>query len=191
MNVDIDSILYIIITIAILAISGLGSRRKKRAQQMQQAAAPPAEQASEESTGQYGGSGPVDPDAENSGPSGSAVRPPFSGPSSNPFEKLEQLLTGQFQDAVSQFKAPVEPEAGPVSMEGESLEVTADEEEMILEHIRRDRESLSKDQETEQSKDLEIEADKTGEDTLPSLFEDVDEIKKAVIYSEILNRKYN
>ena len=172
MKLDIDSILYIVITIVILIISGLGSRRRKKARQMQVPGSGPADPGSFE---------PVPGDTMESGPgkSGYATvkepRAPAQQQAASPLERLEQFLTGQFPQAES--------------MEGESLEEQVDEEELILEQIRREREEPEVESPVEEPADYDFETEKTQE-KLPPLFENADEIKKAVIYSEILKRKY-
>ena len=97
MKIDINNIFYIVLMIILLVVSGLSSRRKKRAQQMKKAAPSSAQPGTQEAEGMA-----------LPGPR-AAVK--------DPFERLEQILTGQ-----SRYE----------SMEGESLEVLEDEEEMII-----------------------------------------------------------
>ncbi len=154
MKIDIDSILYIVITIVILVISGLGSRRKKKMQQMKTPAAP--------------GSGLFEP--------GETDEPQAQQEATNPFERFEQILSGQTPKTWT--------------MEEESPETIVDEEELIPEEIK----ERTQEEETEVWEDKtakeEIQTEEPEEKTLPGLFENVNEIKRAVIYNEILNRKY-
>jgi len=171
MKIDIDSILYIAIMIVVLVISGLSSRKKKRAKQMQAqaqasgAAEPdPFEHVEDESS-----------DARATGPV--KTKTAFASQQvSNPLGRLEQFLSGQFPQVET--------------MEGESLETTVDEEELILEEIRRSREKdemrVSEEKPAEQEEQTE-KLEKTG---IPPLFDNLDEVKKAIIYSEIMQRKY-
>ncbi len=181
MKLDFDSILYIVITIVILVIGALGSRRKKRFQEAQAASA----QGSDKDT-----SG-----TDQTGSEEETYKRPAQ--TADPLSRLEQFLTGQMPEAYS--------------MEGESLETLEDEEEKILEDIQKSR--LEKEEESEEkSQELSVEEpyripdeiqagaiipgeegleyDRKTRKTLPDLFANTDEIKKAVIYNEILNRKY-
>lgn len=154
MKIDIESYLGIIIMVIILIISGLGSRRRKQAQ-MRQAASSPAQPGTPESD---------DP----------SFQPPAQ-PAMDPFERLEQILTGQ-----SRYD----------SMEGESVEVVEDEEQMIVEKTPARppapvREAVVK------SPDLSAGMeDVPEENNLEGLFKDADEITRAIVYSEILARRY-
>ena len=175
MKLDFDTILYIVITLAILVISALGSRRKKRLQKTQ-SPAPPGTDSSE----------PLEketPFLDLIKKSAQAVsEDPYQetrrGPQqqiTNPLERLEQFLTGQ------------EPQY--VSTEGESLETIVDEEEQILQEINED----SKEENNkidEQIPDNGLIKKARPEKNPLGLFDNVSEIKKAVIYSEILKRKY-
>ena len=154
MNIDLESYLGIIIMVIILIISGLGSRRRKQAQ-MKQAASSPA---------QPGTPQPEDPSF-----------PPSAPPAMDPFERLEQILTGQ-----SRYE----------TMERASLEDLQDEEEMIVDEppaappaTVRKADVKSPDPSAEM-KDLPQKIN------LESLFKDADEITRAIIYSEILARRY-
>ena len=146
MKIDIDSIFYIILSIIILVVSGLGSRRRKKAQQMKK-------------------------------PTHSVARPVTQPrqPALDPFSRLEQILTGQSQYGIQ---------------EGESLEVLEDEEQIIIDE---EEEYLAEPvpQQEEKRPDLNYETeDDQEEKSLDGLFSDVDEITRAIIYSEILPRKY-
>ena len=174
MKLDFDTILYIVITLAILVISALGSRRKKRLQKTQ-SPAPPGTDSSE----------PLEketPFLDLIKKSAQAVsEDPYQetrrGPQqqiTNPLERLEQFLTGQ--------------EPRYASAEGESLETIVDEEEQILEEIQ----GNSREEDYNVAEQIpENEYNKADpEKNQLGLFDDVDEFKKAIIYSEILKRKY-
>ena len=169
MKIDIDSILYIVITIVILIISGLGSRRKKLAQQMQAKAPVDADE-------DYPEPDPIEfQKAEYNEP----VRSREASPSPHvpsPLERLDQFITGKFPEAVS--------------LEGESLEETVDEEELILEEIQRSRENEHMEVPEEKQAEQVIQIEKPGQKGLPPLFDNLHEVKKAIIYSEIIHRKY-
>ena len=170
MKVDFDTILYIVITIVILVVSGLGSRRKKKLQKQQLSDPAGSEPDSYESRESQTGAG-------NFVEAQKRQTIPDWQQSSSPFERLERILGGE----IPQYE----------SMEGESLETTVDEEEQILEEIRLSR--LEDEAETVQDQPEEeiIKTEKQVGKGIPGLFENIDEVKKAVIYSEILNRKYN
>ena len=155
MKIDINNIFYIVLMIIVLVVSGLGSRRKKRAQQMKKASPSPSQP------------GTWEPDEIE-------VPKPRS-PVMDPFERLEQILTGQ-----SRYQ----------SMEGESLEVLEDEEEMIIDEEEKILAAPDHRQERMQP-DLTAEMeDEQEEKSVDGLFRDLDEITRAIIYSEILPRKY-
>jgi predicted secreted protein len=155
MKIDLDAIFYIILSIIILIVSGLGSRRRKQAQQMKgtvpSTAQTPAQERSEIET------------------------PQARSPVVDPFERLEQILTGQ-----SRYE----------TLEGESLEVIEDEEEAIVDEEEEIMEpTIPEMEEKTYHLPVETEADDTKMD-LKDLFRDVNEITKAFIYSEIFPRKY-
>ncbi len=192
MKMDTDSILYIVITLVILVISGLSSKRKKKAQMEAQAAE--ARKRDDEFEGdeeEY-----YEPEAYEEEPEPAPMNifetlksasSTVTRQSSNPFEKLEQFMGGQNPFSVNQ-------DPRVQGMEGESLEDTIDEEEQILEDIRKRRENeptspIEKEPVDEPENDYTLSEDRKKEDIL-ELFGNVNEIKKAVIYSEILNRKY-
>jgi hypothetical protein len=176
MKMDFDSILYIVITIVILVISALGSRRKKRAQQVQGPGATQDIRSTDSRDDQPYGTEEEEP------------APPRQEPAweqaINPLGRLEKILSGQ----ISGFE----------NLEGESMEVTVDEEEQILEDIRRSRmeeEAEEVEIETEPEPEPELQSPspqhtiKRGKGDLLELFKDPDDIKKAIIYNEILKRK--
>jgi hypothetical protein len=110
-------------------------------------------------------------------PSPSVARPVTQPrqPSLDPFSRLEQILTGQSRYG---------------TLEGESLEVLEDEEQIIIDE---EEEYLAAPvpQQEEKRPDLTYETeDNQEEKSLDGLFSDVDEITRAIIYSEILPRKY-
>jgi hypothetical protein len=107
-----------------------------------------------------------------------SVARPFTQPRQpalDPFSRLEQILTGQSQYGIQ---------------EGESLEVLEDEEQIITDE---EEEYLAEPvpQQEKKRPDLNYETeDDQEEKSLDGLFSDVDEITRAIIYSEILPRKY-
>ena len=155
MKIDIESIFFIIISIVILVVSGLGRRRKKQAQKMKNtvpASAQPGRQEPEE--------------LEVPNPRGSVM---------DPFERLEQILTGQ-----SRYE----------SMEGESLEVLDDEEEMIIDEEEKILAAEDHRQERMRPDPTAETEDEQEKKSVEGLFGDLDEITRAIIYSEILPRRY-
>ena len=187
MKTDIDTILYIVITLAILVISGLSSRKKK-ARMMEAQAKTRSEEDIYESDEQdsysqesYEDEVP-EPAPSNIFETLKSASSSFSQQSSNPFERLEQLFGAQ---------TPI-----IESAEGETLENTVDEEEQILADIQRRREEVSNTKtDVAAAEEHKTDAYSTqplekGSRDLLTLFGNIDEIKKAVIYSEILNRKY-
>jgi FtsZ-interacting cell division protein ZipA len=154
MKIDIDSYLYIILMVIILVVSGLGGRRKKRAQKMRPLPSS-AQQGTRESE-----------DIE-------VARP--RNPVIDPFERLEQILTGQ-----SRYE----------SMEGESLETLDDEEEAIVDEEEKILAAQDHRQESKRPDPTAETEDEQGKKSLDDLFGDVDEVTRAIIYSEILPRKY-
>ena len=93
----------------------------------------------------------------------------------DPFERLEQILTGQ-----PQYE----------TLERESLEDLEDEEQMIMDEEEANS-AAAEPQQMEYQPGLPPE--KEGEQIeqgMPGLFQDLDEITRAIIYSEILPRKY-
>lgn len=155
MKIDIDTIFYIILSIIILVVSGLGSRRRKQARQMNKSA-PFASQ----------------PDTRK--PEEMEVPKP-RGPVIDPFDRLEQILTGQ-----TRYE----------TMEGESLEVLEDEEEAIVDEEEEYLAAPVPQQEAKRPKSTAETEDEQGKKSLDDLFGDVDEVTRAIIYSEILPRKY-
>ena len=159
MKTDLNSILYIVIMIVVLVISGLGSRRKKKMQQLQ------ARPFLEDETTETRPSEPIQVRAA------SATRKVQS-----PFDRLEEFITGQFPEQMS--------------MEGESLESTEDEEDLILEEIRKSREEEKPSVPEKKQEEKLSELMKSKKEPEPALFGNFSEIKRAIIYSEILKRKY-
>ena len=138
-----------------LIVSGLGSRRRKQTQQMK---------------------GPVPSSARPTAQERVEIETPQArSPVVDPFERLEQILTGQ---------------SGYETLEGESLEVIEDEEEAIVDEEEEIMVTTIPEMD-EVTYDLpeEKEDDDTKMD-LEDLFGDVNEITKAFIYSEIFPRKY-
>jgi len=153
MKSDFNTIIYIVISIAILVISGLSGARRRKAQQLK--------------TTPNRGSTPQ---------------------GMNAMDRLEQMFTGQLgYDNIG--------EAGILEEEEESMEdepvaedisLMTDEEGKTVFEDKQDatdtnfEEIFSKGQEEQEEQDI----------TTIELFSDVDEFKKAVIYSEIFRRKY-
>jgi hypothetical protein len=155
MKMDIDAIFYIILSIIILVVSGLGSRRRKQAQQMKATGTP---------AGRPGSPGPV------------ASKPEGPGqPAMDPFERLEQILTGQ-----TRYE----------SLEGESLEVLEDEEESIVDEEEEVYEAPVKEMKAQDNEPLLVGKEQGTGIAVEGLFKDLDEITRAFIYSEIFPRKY-
>ncbi len=87
-------------------------------------------------------------------------------PALDPFSRLEQILTGQ----------------SPEVMEDEELTIIDDQEEYLAEPVP---------QQEAHEPDFTAETeDDQGKKSLDGLFRDADEITRAIIYSEILPRKY-
>lgn len=180
MKMDIDTILYIVITLAILVFSGLSGRKKKRAQMMEAEAKASGEQEEDFYKEDYNEDQAAEPAPSNIFETLKSTGSDLAH-SSNPFERLEQILSGQ---------PPVITSMEGESMEGESMETLVDEEEQILADIRRREESEpSRAPEIEPETDIP-ETNAEGSKGILKLFGNVDEIKKAVIYNEIFNRKY-
>ncbi len=146
MKIDIDSIFYIILSIIILVVSGLGSRRRKKAQQMNKPT-----------------------------PSAARLVTQPRQPSLDPFDRLEQILTGQSRYG---------------TLEGESLEVLEDEEQIIIDEKEEYLAAPVPQQEVQQPDFTAETEDDQGKESPDGLFRDADEITRAIIYSEILPRKY-
>jgi hypothetical protein len=96
-------------------------------------------------------------------------------PAVDPFERLEQILTGR---------------PAYESFEGESLEVLQDEEDIPVD----EEEMMAESPPVERKAVKVVPRKEDEEEEIPSypegLFRDMDEITKAVIYSEIFPRKY-
>lgn len=155
MKMDIDAIFYIILSIIILIVSGLGSRRRKQAQQLKAPGTPARTP------------GAADLEA------GKPQRP--GQPAMDPFDRLEQILTGQ-----TRYE----------SLEGESLEDLEDEEEAIVDEEEEIYEAPVTEVAAQDEKPLSArEVVGTGS-IVEGLFANMDEITRAFIYSEIFPRKY-
>jgi hypothetical protein len=163
MKMDFDTLIYIIISIVIVVLSALGSSRRRKAQQ-----------------GQVPGSGA-----------------PSAVPGTDPLERLEQMFTGQLTE-----EDTGEPE---IREEEEERQVTMTEsprEELSSRVVSQPEKMPEEGQATimplEDENDSHgysvVDPDELSEkekrQKVKELFEDVDEIKKAVIYSEIFKRKY-
>ena len=155
MKIDIDTLIYIIISIAILVLSGVGGARRRKAQQL-------------------------------NAPAGKSPKP---APGLDAINKIEQMFTGQLGYG--------NPEQMEVLDEEEILEEAVIEEEppKVEMFLKGEGQFQSRLEEGRISADYKDEDnDKLQEDEsrrmVGELFTDVDEIKKAVIYSEIFQRKY-
>ncbi len=159
--IDLDSFIFIIITIVILVLSGIGSARKRKARQ---------------SSGV-----PETQDQDETGP-GSPV------PGMDTFSRLEEMFTGRMgfseetgtgiptdeADIVEEHQPQATSQDTPLPEEGiPTVEPLDDEEESSITIY-------------------DLPDAQLGEKRLKvsELFKNMDEIKKAVIYSEIFNRKY-
>jgi hypothetical protein len=155
MKIDIESVFYIILTIIILVVSGLGSRRRKQAQQLKKSAPGTAWSSADE---------PGEPGLQRQ-----------RHPVQDPFDRLEQFLTGQ-----PRYE----------TLEGESLEVIEDEEGSIMDEEEKILMTPAADQELKVD-DISLEKEYEGDRHIEEdLFGDLDEITRAFIYSEIFPRKH-
>jgi hypothetical protein len=174
MKIDIDSYLYIIITIVILIITALGRRKKKSPQQAtgKTAGRPAGVQSKPEQYESY----------EDSG---------VEQVTSDPFERLEQLFAPQ--ETVVKVQEE-EPETVQSKME-------LDAEARRLEEMEREREQRYSEKIKEEQAEafrIHTEGDLTAgpvqgkeeEISLLTLFDDPEDFTKAIIYSEIFNTKY-
>lgn len=158
MKIDLDTIFYLIITIVILALTGLSRRKKKRPVPGQELQGMDEQEPKSPQNGRLSDTADV---------------------ISDPFERLENM-----------FKQP-EPDDTPKVV---SLEEIVDEETEYLEEKeaaskgKPPGEEILKEDLTKRSMQMEEEI-KVRKVQKLKLFENVDELKKAVIYAEILNRK--
>ena len=150
MKLDFDTFIYIILSIVILVLSGLGGARRRKSQQLT---------ASTDSTRS-------------------------STPGMDAINALEQMFTGQlgFEEA-DQEETPGAEETIDEKLPRE--EISVEKEEKIQSRLEEGRfisihTEEDPDEQKEDGKKLMVE----------ELFKDVDEIKKAVIYSEIFQRRY-
>ncbi len=170
MRLDVDTIIYIIISIAILVLSGLGGARKRRAQNLRAPAG-----GSREGTGQVPGR-----DAS------------VSQPGMDAFDRLERMFTGEMA-----YEDAGEDRDETTSEEKE----TGEEEKPAAEEVRAE-ELPEEGGSTLKSSEIKETGFDSGQQTVPDtgdderglsvdeLFRNVKDVKKAVIYSEIFNRKY-
>jgi hypothetical protein len=190
MKVNPDSIVFIIISLLILFISGLSKRRKKKPVMKSNL------QFKQPITPGYKGKDLFD-----------AVRM-----INDPLDKLEKMFsTPQETDMqegtslevvkdveqgpaeVSTFKKTVLEEV-PTGKEAQSLEVIVDEVAEYLKEKEIEKSAIKSERKfddldlTKQGSTGSIGSDQKKRNKIP-LFENVDEIKKALIYSEILKRK--
>ena len=186
MKADFDTIIYLLITIAILVISGLGSRRKRRLQQTQ---APPRPD--------NAGEGPGKTDTEPAARTAfDELRDRFMS-DLYPQDKM-QARTRQASDEVF-FETPDQPDAGQQSGAGQQPVVVTQEEEPpeepveeeeIMKEIRKGRGRPGYGTYRGEAMMQPIETLTEEIPQITGLFEGKDEIKKAIIYSVVLKRKY-
>jgi hypothetical protein len=191
MKIDADSIVVIIVSILFLIISGLTKRRKKK----------PAVKSSllskQDSDQRFNGKGILNDTVAMI---------------NNPFDKLEKMFNISEQTYSQEGESPetgVENAPGltevvtdiktgsqeaPLKPESQSLEVIVDE---VAEYLKEKDISKSAVKIGEKSDEMDLtrQEQRTGSNLevkpkvkIP-LFENADDFKKAVIYSEILNRK--
>jgi len=174
MKVDIDSYLYIFITIIILIITALGRKKKKSAKQVQekpdvQSVAAPAEQ-------------------EYSDPYEEGVAEKIE---TDPFERLEKLFAPQETIFTAQEQEP-EPAVAKIDTETELKSINEEEEAKRKIHKAQMHEEMQ--QAFKLDSDEEIETGQRSKEkhkiSLLKMFDDPEDIKKAIIYSEIFNKKY-
>jgi hypothetical protein len=184
MKMDVDSIVVIIVSILFLIISGLTKRRKKK----------PAQRVT--------GKGLLNQTV-------SMINNPLIN---NPFDNLEKMFNIPEQTDSQEgesLEVGAEQEPGltevvkdneaksqemPLTQESQSLEVIVDEVEEYLKEKEISKTAIKTGKQFDEM-DLTQQEKRTGDNLerkrkakIP-LFENVDDIKKAVIYSEILNRK--
>jgi len=173
MNIDLDSYLYIIITIVILIITALGRKKKKPAQQV---------------TGKPAGQ-PVEAESQpvQDKPSAGAEKEEVS---SDPFERLEQLFVPKPETVTMKEEEPetVKPKMDP-NAEARRLREMEDKRE------RRHREELEEERAESFRKHMHGDLitglqDSEEEISVLTLFDDPDDIKRGIIYSEIFGTKY-
>jgi hypothetical protein len=196
MKMDVDSIVVIIVSILFLIISGLTKRRKKK----------PAVKSSllskQTSNQRVTGKGLLNQTV-------SMINNPLIN---NPFDKLEKMFnipeqTDSQEGESLEVGAEQEPGLTEVvtdkkatsqevslKQEAQSLEVIVDEVEEYLKEKEISKTAIKTGKQFDEM-DLTQQEKRTGDNLerkpkvkIP-LFENVDDIKKAVIYSEILNRK--
>jgi len=158
MKIDIDTIFYIIISIIILALTGL-TRRKKKTAIPKPVLDSMREQRSELSR------------EEGSNDNGDII--------SDPFDRLEKLFAEPEPDSVPQavsLEEIIDEETEYMKEKEAASNATPPEKEIT-------KEDLS--QKSFQTQD----EDKVKKIRKLKLFGNVDEFKKAVIYTEIMNRK--
>jgi len=161
MKIDLDSYLYIIISIIILLVTALGRKKKKPGQAM-----------------------PGQPEA-------TPTRQEYQI-EDNDDQGLEKVIVDPLQQFEKLFLQQEQPAKKVKSMEGDSLEKIYDEEAKIMEELEKQKAGKSREMEVPKeplTKTKYKEPDTIYE--LPEqlvLFQDVDEVKRAVIYSEILKR---
>jgi hypothetical protein len=171
MKIDIDSYLYIIITIIILIITALGRRKRKPAQQVRkQPSDQPAYETGEE---------------EQYVPRREAKTEQLS---SDPFERLEQLFVPKEPSYTVQEEEP-EPAQPEMDPNAEARRIKEMEEERRYQEEK--QAEMTKAFRTHISGDLTAGSatEEEREISVMTLFDEPDDITKAIIYSEIFNRR--
>ena len=183
MKTDLDSYLYILITIAILIIGALGSRRRK----------PTGNAAGEPAGGNKPGE-PVIPAMQKAREE--------SLPS-DPFERLEKLFVPSETTPVFRGELGEDEEPLDVAREIETPEMDFEAETRRVKEMELERKRRKQQEKTEQlaeafgsgiddeliSEDLTRASKKEKEKLLPSMFDEPEDLKKAIIYSEIFNKR--
>lgn len=191
MKMDIDTIVVIIVSLLFIILSGLTRRRKKKPDVK-------SNLQYKQTSGQWFKSKDLLNDTASM--------------ISNPFDRLEKMFNipeqtdsqeGESLEVITE-KEPEFTEAGPVKMtssievpvenESQSLEVIVDEVAEYLKEKDISRSTVKPGKQYDEM-DLNLQEKRAGgkleqkQKTKIQLFANVDDIKKAVIYSEILNRK--
>jgi hypothetical protein len=181
MKGNFDTLIYLLITIAILVISGLGSRRKRKLQQTQ---APPRPADIGEDPGKQD-TEPVTRTAFDE------LRDRFMSELYTPGQMEAKAPRMTEEDFIEVGDQPITGQQPVVaSMEEEFPEKPMDEEEEILEEIRKRREETGYESMEKKAGAQPVQVTKDEMPKISGLFEGANELKKAIIYSEILKRKF-
>ncbi|MBC8458605.1 MAG: hypothetical protein H8D67_11485 [Deltaproteobacteria bacterium] len=173
MKIDIDSYLYIVIMIVILIITALGRRKKKPVQQVTgKPAGQPATETGEQDQ--------FDPYEEAT----------VERVVSDPFMRLEQMFAPKETTFIVQEEEPQVTQA-KTDADAEARRI----KDMEAEKVRKRRE----DQQVEMAEAFRLhsdgdltdssESEERSQISLLTLFDDPEDLKRAIIYSEIINRR--